>query len=185
MLRRVLPIDMDDLEMAFDDHSPEIRSYLDTRSGEVLAVPDEIRANLETIYAELPEDADTEALDWPRIAREHGWPEWMVGPLQDADRVERGFGVGIVRVPQDESRDGYRDMEAFIDTVPEPRLRLRLERAIGGRGAFRRFTEELDYHDAEREPWFPFKRDRLRGRIREWLADQGIEAAPTAAAPTA
>ena len=104
----------------------------------------------------------------------------MVGPLEDADRVERGFGVSILQVPQDKSRDGYRDMEAFIDTVPEPRLRLRLERAIGGRGAFRRFTEELDYHDAERERWLPFKRDRLRGRIREWLEDQGIEAAPTA-----
>ena len=72
MLRRVLPIDMDESEMAFDDHSPEIRAYLDTRTGEVLAVLDEIRANLETTYAELPEDADTEALDWPRIAREHG-----------------------------------------------------------------------------------------------------------------
>jgi len=103
----------------------------------------------------------------------------MVGPLEDADRVERGFGVGIVRV-QDEYRDGYRDMEAFIDTVPEPRLRERLERAIDGKGAFRRFTEELDYHDAGRERWFPFKRERLRGRIREWLEEEGIEAAPTA-----
>jgi len=39
----------------------------------------------------------------------------MVGPLEDADRVERGFGVGIVQVPQDKSRDDYRDMDAFID----------------------------------------------------------------------
>ena len=104
----------------------------------------------------------------------------MVGPLQDADQVERGFGVGIVRVPHDESREGYGDMEAFIDTVPDPRLRQRLERAIDGKGAFRRFTEELDDHDAERERWLLFKRERLRGRIREWLEDEGIEAAPTA-----
>lgn len=180
MLRRVLPLDMDELEIAFDDYSPEIHSYLDTRTGEVLTVPDEIRANLETIYAELPEDIDTEVLDWPRVTREHGWPEWMVGPLQDADRVEGGFGIGIVRVPEDESRDAYGDMEAFIDTVPDPRLRGHLERAIDGKGTFRRFTEELDYHDAEQERWFPFKRDRLRDRIWEWLEDKGIEAAPTA-----
>ena len=41
------------------------------------------------------------------------------------------------------SRDGYRDMERFIGTVRDPGRADRLEIAISGRGAFRRFKDVL------------------------------------------
>ena len=41
------------------------------------------------------------------------------------------------------SRDGYRDMELFIETVRDPGRADRLEIAISGRGAFRRFKDVL------------------------------------------
>ena len=41
------------------------------------------------------------------------------------------------------SRDGYRDMELFIGTVRDPGRADRLEIAISGRGAFRRFKDVL------------------------------------------
>jgi hypothetical protein len=42
------------------------------------------------------------------------------------------------------SRDGYRDMELFIGTVRDPGRADRLEIAISGRGAFRRFKDVLE-----------------------------------------
>jgi hypothetical protein len=178
MLKRVLSVDLDELEAAFEDHGLETSYYLDLQTGDVLAVTDEIRSSLEEIYGTLPEGVDLESLDWPGLTREQGWPEWMAAALEDANRVEIGFGTRYAPVPKDESRDGYRDMEAFIETVTNARLRERLDLSIAGKGAFRRFKEALASYGSERERWFAFKGDRVHARMLEWLEDEGIEAAP-------
>jgi Uncharacterised protein family (UPF0158) len=178
MLKRVLAVDLDELEVAFEDHGFETGYFLDLQTGDVVAVTDEIRSSLEKIYGKLPEDTDLDSLDWPLLTSEHGWPEWMAGALEDANRVEIGFGTHYIRVPKDESRDGYQDMEEFIAIVSSARLQDRLEQAISGKGAFRRFKDVLVYHESERERWFAFKRDRVRARMLEWLEDEGIEATP-------
>lgn len=76
------------------------------------------------------------------------------------------------------SRDGWQDMSAFIDTVDDPDLVAQLERAIHGRGAFRRFKDVLWPHEQLRHAWFRFADDRQRGRAREWLAEHGLRPAP-------
>jgi len=65
--------------------------------------------------------------------------------LYEADAVEEGFGVRFIRLPDADSREGYEDMEAFIETVANPRLQERLWAAIRGRGAFGRFKDVLEY----------------------------------------
>ena len=65
-------------------------------------------------------------------------------------------------------------MEAFIATVRNQRLQECLERAIGGRGAFRYFKDVLLDYPAERERWFQFKQDRLHLRMFDWLEAYGI-----------
>ncbi|MGH2344989.1 MAG: hypothetical protein ACRDG4_07155, partial [Chloroflexota bacterium] len=86
MLKRVVSVDLDELEAAFEDHGFEISYYLDLQTGGVPAVTDEIRSSLEEIYGELPEDADLDSLNWPLLAREHGWPGWLAEVLEDANR---------------------------------------------------------------------------------------------------
>jgi hypothetical protein len=54
--------------------------------------------------------------------------------------VLRGLGLWV---HCEGSRDGYRDMERFIGTVRDPGRADRLEIAISGRGAFRRFKDIL------------------------------------------
>jgi hypothetical protein len=77
-----------------------------------------------------------------------------------------------------DSRDGYRDMVDFIGTVPDQRLRDRLDAAIHGRGAFRRFVDTLDREsEDELSRWFEFAGERKRGRARAWLADIGYRVA--------
>src|SRR6266498_593669 len=92
-----------------------------------------------------------------------------VDPDED-DPLDRGL-IQIEPIP---SREAYGDMEDFIARVRDPRARDLLERAVAGRGAFRRFKDTLlDFQDL-REVWFAFHDARMERRVIEWLADQGL-----------
>lgn len=71
------------------------------------------------------------------------------------------------------SRDGWEDMAAFAERHRDAALRQRLERAIEGKGAFRRFRD-LVHQEGLAEQWYAFSSDRQLGRTRAFLADQGI-----------
>jgi hypothetical protein len=71
------------------------------------------------------------------------------------------------------SRDGCRDMELFLGTVRDPGRAGRLEIAISGPGAFRRFKDVLGRWPGELDRWHAFSAERQRGRARAWLADAG------------
>ncbi|OIN78806.1 UPF0158 family protein [Mycobacterium malmoense] len=71
------------------------------------------------------------------------------------------------------SRDGWRDMATFAERLHDDALRDRLERAIEGKGAFRRFRD-LVHEEGLAEQWYVFSADRKLGRAREFLADAGI-----------
>jgi len=64
-------------------------------------------------------------------------------------------------------------MERFIRTVRDPGRGDRLEIAISGRGAFRRFKDVLGRWPAELDRWYAFSAERQRGLARAWLADSG------------
>jgi len=97
-------------------------------------------------YLGLDEDVDPdEGADWER---------WLV--------VHR---VG--------SRAAYHDMVAFIEQLDDPGRRDRLEIAISGSGAFRRFKDVLARDEGELKRFFAFTDDRKRERAREWLAEEG------------
>jgi hypothetical protein len=70
------------------------------------------------------------------------------------------------------SREGYRDMELFIASVGDPARAERLAIA-GGRGACRRFKDELARWPGELERWHALSDERQRGRARSWLAAAG------------
>ncbi|MDE3088535.1 MAG: hypothetical protein KGJ80_04010 [Chloroflexota bacterium] len=91
------------------------------------------------------------------------------------DMIDADDSGRFVRVPRNESGEGYEDMEEFVATVPNARARDLLQRAIRGRGAFRRFKDTLVEFPKERERWFRFQDERLRERIREWLEEEKIE----------
>lgn len=73
------------------------------------------------------------------------------------------------------SREGWQDMADFAQRQRDEHLRERLERAIRGSGAFRRFRD-LVHDDGLAEQWYAFSTDRQLGRARAFLADEGIRA---------
>ena len=69
----------------------------------------------------------------------------------------------------------YEDMADFAEGVSDEVAGRRLERAIRGRGAFRRFKNELieEYPDLL-TAWYAFRDARARRRAVEWLLDEGL-----------
>ena len=170
---RQLNIDISELEVAFEGGYEMISYYLDLVTGEVITVSEEARGILETIY-ESCYNKQAQTVDWEKAFKLENVTDWQRELVQDADRVDTGFGDTIITVPSENSSEGYSDMVAFIDTHRNPRLRERLVRAISGRGAFRSFKNVLLDYPAERERWFQFKRESLQQRITEWLEEHGI-----------
>jgi hypothetical protein len=78
-----------------------------------------------------------------------------------------------IRFDHTGSRDGWRDMADFAARQRDVDLRERLQRAIEGQGAFRRFRDLVQDEDLA-EQWHVFSADRRVGRAREFLAAEGI-----------
>ena len=69
----------------------------------------------------------------------------------------------------------YQDMEDFAAGISDTRASQRLMRAIDGRGAFRRFKNELyERHPELISAWHAFRDARTRRRAVEWLWDQQL-----------
>jgi hypothetical protein len=75
------------------------------------------------------------------------------------------------------SRDGYGDMELFIERLEDARLAELLTVAIQGKDAFRRFRDALGNYADESERFYIFSDERKRGRARSWLAEEGYRPA--------
>jgi hypothetical protein len=174
MNMRKLKLDLSELIEAFDSGMAEASYYLDRDTGEVVLVTDETRGELNALYRQI---GDIEDQDGNRLAEAlstSSLPDWQVEPVRRAEIVERGFGTRFVEVPRADSREGYGDMQAFVETIRDQRLRERLSDALIGRGAFRRFKDVLLRFPEERERWFAFKDARTRERVLAWLDSQGI-----------
>src|SRR5919197_2986135 len=119
---------------------------------------------------------------------DHSGTEWFLdpdsgeafpGPESSFSRNEWEEETGLdlerlVWIAPSDSAEGYADMEDFIARVRDLRARDLLERAIAGRGAFRRFKDTLLEFPDLRETWFTFHDARMERRAIEWLADQGL-----------
>jgi hypothetical protein len=69
----------------------------------------------------------------------------------------------------------YQDMADFADGITDERAGRRLARAIQGKGAFRRFKDELHEEHPDLLPaWYAFRDTRARRRAVQWLADNSL-----------
>jgi len=69
----------------------------------------------------------------------------------------------------------YQDMADFADGIANQDAGRRLARAIEGKGAFRRFKDELREEYPDLLPaWHAFRDARARRRAVQWLADNSL-----------
>ena len=110
----------------------------------------------------------------------------VVDGIADPDTHARISGSSTYLAIQPvSSREQYRWMERFIPMVADAELAGRLEDAIDGKGAFRRFKDVLIDVTDVRERWFAFRSERLRVFMEAWLDAQGINPVARDATPAA
>ncbi len=77
----------------------------------------------------------------------------------------------------------YQDMADLAERTSDERARRRLSRTIQGRGAFRRFKDELHEEYPHLLPaWYAFRDARAKRRAVSWLVDNSLIDDDTAAA---
>jgi len=131
-------IDWVELEGALENNSPELHSFLNKITGDVIRV---FRGS---------EDSDQ------RMRAMDEDPDYLyVEPIS--------------------SREQYRWMEEFIEATEDFNVKDKLNIAIDGKGAFRRFKDVLLAYPEERERWFIKRSIKLRAHISEWLKAKYIE----------
>ena len=157
---RDLPVDLDELSLALEGDPLLTGGRLDLRTGEVQQIGPLYESDVFNEFGEPDDDADdAEAEDGPADER------WL-------------------RLDSLGSQPGFHDMVAFLDTVADERLATRLDRALGGRGAFRRFKDELADVLDELARFYRYTDDRRRGRARQWLAESGLRPSVPAEPPS-
>lgn len=89
--------------------------------------------------------------------------------------IERDEEGRFIPIPVQDSRESYRDMVAFTETVEDKDLQEKLWIALDGKGCFRRFKNVLLNYLDERKKWFEFKEERLEQRVLDWLEENELE----------
>jgi hypothetical protein len=102
-----------------------------------------------------------------------------IAHTEDEEETEEMFGDGnFLRLPDDLFEDlQWGALDEFVDSLADEPLRGQLERAISGKGAFRRFKDIVfgGGNVALKHQWSWFETRRKRERIAQWLRDENIE----------
>jgi hypothetical protein len=96
------------------------------------------------------------------------------GQDQTAKRIAAGVNTRYILLPSMPAREGYAEMERFIESVPDKKLAAELSRAIEGEGAFRKFRDALRMHRTELDRWYAEKEARVDQAIASWLASKKL-----------
>jgi hypothetical protein len=68
----------------------------------------------------------------------------------------------------------FRDMADFADGISNSAARRQLTQSLQGRGAFRRFKNQIYEHPELISAWHSLRDVRAQRRAVEWLLDQGL-----------
>jgi hypothetical protein len=152
-----LKVDVEDIAMIMENQDRfGSQYYLDIETGETVVIPEELMSVLE----------EGESCE--------GLPEWELKLLPQAKEIFKG-SERYEEIPTRPSHEAYDVMAEFSSYVEDGRMRSRLESALHGKGAFRRFKDTLrEYPEVEKQ-WFKFKAERDKEEVKNWLESIGIE----------
>lgn len=130
-------VDWVEFEGALENNSPDLNSFLNLVTGDVIRVFND--GDETTLTLEEAETSDAYLL---------------IDPIS--------------------SREQYRWMEEFIEVIEDATLKDKLNIAIDGKGAFRRFKDVLMGYPTERERWFAKRSAKLHTHMAKWLKEKNI-----------
>jgi hypothetical protein len=101
-------------------------------------------------------------------------PEWQRESVELAEKIMYSTADDFIRLPEKHEINEYRIMEHFIMTLELGKVRDDLWNAIEGRGAFRRFKNQVAYHNIDQE-WYNYRDEAFKKFAREWCDSCNIE----------
>ena len=149
-------VSLRELSQEFDVPDPETIVYLDPRTGTIVPVSGEEAALVE----ELGPDDDTSHL-----------PGWQAEMLPELRRVLTSNDW--LTLPSQDEFGEYRHMRRFALALDDERVSTALQRALEGRGAYRRFRDTAAEHGLL-SAWFDHRERALQAFLAEWLEENGI-----------
>jgi len=81
---------------------------------------------------------------------------------------------GFYRLPEQRELRDYDTMEDFVLSLPSGEAKERLSRAIEGRGAFRRFKDDVRRLGIE-DQWYAWHDDAHKRAAVEWCRENGLD----------
>lgn len=132
------------------------------------------RLDVDAIATALSDQTDYEHR-WLIDPRTGGIAFWTADTGVDGENPVDLDDVDLMPIDPLPSAVWYADMADFAEGVSDDRAGRRLERAIRGRGAFRRFKDELHEEYPDLVPvWHAFRDARAKRRAVQWLLDQRL-----------
>lgn len=170
--------DIHDLIIAADSHGGfmDQRAYLDTERGEVVVLTGDEQHYLDEEHMGVLDLADDQV--FARFVTQNKIPDWIAHMVQHAWCIEYGDRRRYLELPKKMTAESYDHMRRFIYTLEDERMIARLEDAIAGKGAFRRFKDTIRRTEAVEQAWHAFKNQREEEWMLEWLEESGIELIP-------
>ena len=138
------------MDLQFDETS----SFLNTKTGQVVSVDaDDFRAAEDEKVVKL-------------------CPEWQRNNIQIAKEIlEEDY---YIKLPSKFDINEYSIMEDFCLSLSDERVSHKLVNSIKGRGAFRRFKDEVHRHGIE-EDWYKYRDNAFREMAIDWCEGNGVE----------
>jgi hypothetical protein len=97
--------------------------------------------------------------------------------LNELKRIKERIAKEPGRFPQIPKRtaaEGFKDMENFMTTLKDIKLKKRLGDALEAQSAFRAFRDALDAHPRERQAWNTYRDDIMKKAVMAFLREIGI-----------
>lgn len=191
-----LNIDWSDLELAFEATSDpgiavQISNYLDTQTGRVVLLDEELSRAANEIMEELGGSENGETWTDEDIEGTEAYEnviEWMKPHVLDAIQVlHSADNDRFEEIPRFTTHQSFQWMQDFADSIEDDGVRNRLNAALGKHKPFRNFREAIGSDRPLDQQWCCFERDRQREAIIEWLnrinvqplnAEAGLESQP-------
>ncbi|MDG0791167.1 UPF0158 family protein [Cohnella ginsengisoli] len=150
------PVKLNDLVGEIEMQIDDTFTYINLTTGDVITLT---RDEMSAAEDEKPID------NFPELKKEN--IEKAIQILEDEDSVYVDFTL------RNEFNE-YEIIEDFIKALEPQEIREELFAAIQGRGAFRRFKDNIIEHGLEKQ-WYDYKERKIKELVIGWCMDHSID----------
>jgi hypothetical protein len=150
------PVKLDDLVSEIELQIDDTFTFIDTKTGEVITL---MREEIGAAEDEKPLES---------------FPDWQRENIKKAiSIIEDEDGVYVDFTLRNDYNE-YDIIQDFIGTLVDEDIREKMNEAIQGRGAFRRFKDGIIEHGVDKH-WYKYKESKIKELVIEWCKEHDIE----------